>query len=468
MPSNRFVFCFAFVVLMLTAACGQTRQPVFAPEDGGSGGGSGDPGDGGTLEDGGAPEDGGELDGGPQGEDGGTGPDGGCGAGLIFCFDQCHDPMTSRSACGGCNRPCGPTARCEQGTCVPACGGGATFQSVGPYALGVTPFAIEAADLDKDGVADLVVGADSAVAVLGGNGDGTFQSPATYGAGSSARALALADFDADGHVDAVVANFISTGHQVSFLGGVGDGTLEAPVASALGGAPVSMTHAELNGDGKPDLAVATSGSSVEILLGNGDGTFNRATPVTLSSSVRGIAAGDFDQDGKADLAVGLGMSAAILRGRGDGTFEPAATYGGVSGSIASLRPVDLNGDGALDLLSASFRSSFARHDGVGDGTFQYAYNVAAGAESAVAALGADFDADGWVDVMLVDRGPSGGNGAARLVLSANGTSYLGDLATPLGVSTAAGTVADFDGDGRPDFAAVNADGTATVLINSCP
>ena len=61
---------------------------------------------------------------------------------------------------------------------------------------------------------------------------------------------------------------------------------------------------DFNGDGKPDLAVANSGSNnVSVLLGNGDGTFQAAVNYAAGNAPNSVAVGDFNGDGKADLAV---------------------------------------------------------------------------------------------------------------------------------------------------------------------
>ena len=101
--------------------------------------------------------------------------------------------------------------------------------------------------------------------------------------------MAVGDLNGDGKPDLAVAN--SNSDDVSVLLGNGDGTFQAPVSYAAGVSPVSVAVGDLNGDGKPDLAVANSGSDdVSVLLGNGDGTLpgrGRPTPPATAPVVGG-------------------------------------------------------------------------------------------------------------------------------------------------------------------------------------
>ncbi len=88
----------------------------------------------------------------------------------------------------------------------------------------------------------------------------------------------------------------------------------------------------MNGDGKPDIWCANFGgtSSIGVLLGNGDGTFQPATMITNIGSiaeVNALAVADVNGDGKLDLIVATccesngDAEAAVLLGNGDGTFR---------------------------------------------------------------------------------------------------------------------------------------------------
>src|ERR1019366_8649879 len=95
--------------------------------------------------------------------------------------------------------------------------------------------------------------------------------------------------------------------------------------------PFFVVGADLKGGQKADFAVAGFEGSISVLLGNGDGTFQPAVnyPVDFSTS---ILAHDLDGDGKLDLAVsipglpGLPGGVRVLKGNGDGTFQPAVFY----------------------------------------------------------------------------------------------------------------------------------------------
>ena len=83
----------------------------------------------------------------------------------------------------------------------------------------------------------------------------------------------------------------------------------------MGRHPTSVTAGDFNGDGKPDLAVASSSSNnVSILLGNGDGTFQAAVSYPAGSGPVSVTSGDFNGDGKLDLvtANAYGNNVSIL------------------------------------------------------------------------------------------------------------------------------------------------------------
>ncbi|MGC2790785.1 MAG: choice-of-anchor D domain-containing protein, partial [Candidatus Sulfotelmatobacter sp.] len=204
--------------------------------------------------------------------------------------------------------------------------------------------------------------------VLLGKGDGTFLAATPFGSGGdSATSVTVADVNGDGKPDLVVANE-SCGAtcglgSVGVLLGNGNGTFQTVVTYGSGGANTEfVTVADVNGDGKPDLLVASqddpsySRGTVGVLLGNGDGTFQAA--VMYGSGGTGafsVAVADVNGDGRPDLAVANfnGGSAGVLLGNGDGTFQTAAAF--AAGFLASSIVIgDGNGDGKPDLPLAGY------------------------------------------------------------------------------------------------------------------
>jgi hypothetical protein len=243
------------------------------------------------------------------------------------------------------------------------------------------------ADVNADGKPDLVVvgGAsvnsnDGAVGVLLGNGDGTFQKPVIYNSGGqSAEFVAISDVNGDGEPDLLVANGCVANNcgqgAVAVMLGNGDGTFRAPVQYPSGGVyPMSLSVADLNGDGKFDVVTANNektggggGAEVGVLLGNGDGTFQSATSYYAGGVptywFTAAAVSDVNGDGKPDVVVASGCTSTstcqnegvvgVLLGNGNGTFQPVMTFnsgGYLSGWVAVG---DVNGDGRPDVLVAS-------------------------------------------------------------------------------------------------------------------
>ena len=163
---------------------------------------------------------------------------------------------------------------------------------------------VMATDLNRDGNMDVLTGSsDSTVGVYLGDGSGILGEPVAYRAGGIVFAIAAGDIDGDGSPDVATGN--SNSHSVSFLLGDGAGTL----AEATTFRPAGNTHivllADLDGDGNLDLlAGGYDETQVRFWRGTGDGQFIETAGIDSSPSItRGVAAADLDNDGKLDLAV---------------------------------------------------------------------------------------------------------------------------------------------------------------------
>jgi len=170
-----------------------------------------------------------------------------------------------------------------------------------------------------------------------------------YPTGSNPTGVAAADLDGDGKPDLAVANHDSD--TVRVLLNTGNGTFANKVDYPTGSQPHVVAAADLDGDGKPDLAVTNSTSNtVSVLVNNGNGTFANKVDYVTGPNPWSVAAADVDNDGKLDLAVTNDMSntMSVLLNNGNGTFAPKVDY--PIGSIPRIvAAADLDGDGLTDL-----------------------------------------------------------------------------------------------------------------------
>jgi hypothetical protein len=142
---------------------------------------------------------------------------------------------------------------------------------------------------------------------------------------NTATTLAAADLNNDGISDLIIGEYIPgtavlgaikaaaavpSGGILTALG-TGDGTFKALSAlSAVPAAPIAFTVNDFNADGNMDVAY-TSVNGYSILTGDGTGNFSGRKDYTtaVSSAPGGIASGDFNSDGLADLAIAPGSDA---------------------------------------------------------------------------------------------------------------------------------------------------------------
>ena len=264
--------------------------------------------------------------------------------------------------------------------------GDGTFRKAANYVLGQFPSFVAVGDFNGDHRLDLAVangGGNSTVDILLGNGDGTFQSPVSYNTDADADHVACADFNGDGRTDLLISS--STG-VIGVLTGNGDGSFQAAILTSTAGTTPFVALGDFNGDGHMDVVTGTGGASGEsdfgnliVLLGNGNGTFQTQVSSRLRFWPQFIVAADLNGDGKMDLAATVrenifGGDIRVFLGNGDGTFGDPAQ---VRGEFASLVAIaDLNNDAHPDLFGLEYFDPQSNPMeiqwmlGKGEGTFQ--------------------------------------------------------------------------------------------------
>ena len=333
------------------------------------------------------------------------------------------------------------------------------------YNTGSYPDSVTSADVNGDGMADLIVANSSSnnVSVLMNNGYGSSFDRMDYVTGGSPQSVTTADVNSDGNADLIVANWGS--NSVSVLLNSGSGTFDGKVDYAVGSYPHSVTTADVNGDGKADLIVENwNSSSVSVLINNGNGTFADKVDYSTDSNPHSITMADVNGDGKADLIVAnhYSSSISVLANNGDGTFAAGVDYATGSGP-ASVTSADVNGDGKADLIVVNYYSqSVSVLANNGDGTFAARVDYVTGYNPRSVTTD-DVNGDGKADLIVANYGS---NTVSVLTNNGDGT-FAAKVDYAAGSTPWSVTSADLNGDGKADLIVANANSnTVSVLTNT--
>jgi enediyne biosynthesis protein E4 len=287
-----------------------------------------------------------------------------------------------------------------------------TFTDVAEQA-GVTNdrwgFGVAIGDYNNDGWPDIYVTNFGKNRLYRNNHDGTFTDVAEQAGvqlGNWSTGATFGDYDGDGRLDLFVPGYV---HYDIDHPPVPESAAVGYMRCEFRGAPVMCGPRGLKGE--PD----------HLFHNNGDGTFTDVSAkagVSDPGAYYGFSAvfADLNNDGKVDLAVADDSTPNYLYiNKGDGTFEDdsyasgfALNGDGRETAGMGLGVGDYRNNGLLDLLVTDFSDDYKvlyRNDGGGNFTdVSYQTGVA---QDGIPFLGwgagiIDFDNDGWKDIMMIN------------------------------------------------------------------
>ena len=207
--------------------------------------------------------------------------------------------------------------------------------------------------------------------VPSGNGSGEFFPPVSYSVAEDPKDMAVADLNQDGLIDVILGTADS--RLIQILLGNGDGTFDATQIPAMvvPDEVLEIITGQFDGDGNPDLLLLTEDDqNLYLLRGSNSGALQNPELIYFQTEpIRSLAVGDLNNDNQDDVVISSSCGFAgcpptrilMSDGAGNLVLDP------ISLPTSTLTMIeDLDGDGDLDVLLGSVQLVSYLNDGSGN------------------------------------------------------------------------------------------------------
>jgi hypothetical protein len=288
--------------------------------------------------------------------------------------------------------------------------------------------------------------------------EGSLCSGPTYLPGWTVAALRLADLDLDGILDLITIS--TAGTTVKVARGKGMGSFETALELSVDASALCIETGDIDADGRMDILAGALDRAV-LFRGSGTGiAFADPQVLATGTAVRGIALGNIDRLRGPDVLLDTDRGIRLYLNGLSG--DPALVIGEARVPRTDILTGDLNLDGIPDVLYGDSEGDrLALHRGGPPAWLLPAEGTSLGGDALWVAA-ADLDGDGNPQV-IVHAASDSGSGLGVLSMPASATPSLEPLSD---AALRTFCLADMNGDGLPDLVSADPEGAKVLVFDN--